>query len=141
VTPASRAVKAAARGGLTAFQDALGRANTCRTAAGMMVNRAAYRARADHSDAGLITREIPLKGDLDKDIQDATSAARQIECRDGRPIPARTAACRGFGRIFVIAAAGSVGVGAVPANPDPHDGLNVDTAAFRATHVEKVGHG
>jgi hypothetical protein len=90
---------------------------------------------------GLITREIPLKGDLDKDIQDATSAARQIECRDGRPIPARTAACRGFGRIFVIAAAGSVGVGAVPANPDPHDGLNVDTAAFRATHVEKVGHG
>jgi hypothetical protein len=27
---------------------------------------------------GLITREIPLKGDSDKDIQDATSAARQI---------------------------------------------------------------
>jgi hypothetical protein len=27
---------------------------------------------------GLMTREIPLKGDLDKDIQDATAAARRI---------------------------------------------------------------
>jgi len=27
---------------------------------------------------GLITREVPLEGDLDKDIQNATSAARQI---------------------------------------------------------------
>jgi hypothetical protein len=27
---------------------------------------------------GLITREVPLKGDLGKDIQDATAAAKQI---------------------------------------------------------------
>jgi hypothetical protein len=27
---------------------------------------------------GLITREIPLKGELDKDIENVTSAARQI---------------------------------------------------------------
>ncbi len=27
---------------------------------------------------GLITKEVPLAGDLDKDIQNATSAARQI---------------------------------------------------------------
>jgi hypothetical protein len=38
--------------------------------------------RAEHlvinTRGGLITREVPLKGDLDKDIENAASAARQI---------------------------------------------------------------
>jgi hypothetical protein len=56
---------------------------------------------------------------------------------------ASAAANGAFWRVFMVTAAGSVGVGAVPADPNPHRRLNVDVvlvAAFWATHVEKVGH-
>jgi hypothetical protein len=52
---------------------------------------------------GLITREILLKGDLDKDIENATSAAREIVAR-ARSLTAEPA--RKLGRATKVAANG-----------------------------------
>src|SRR5277367_1359421 len=58
-------------------------------------------------------------------------------------MPASAAQGGAVGFIVVASVAGSVGVGAVLANPKPDGCRNVEAvfvAAFRATHVEKIAH-